>query len=424
VSSHSKESRDDIGGNKAGVNVRRRLFLTSLGVAAISVGVGYVLGSVSKPLEVGREILTTTVTKTATQTIEHTRPAEVVTETITTAIPTTVTQTIERSATVTSTSTVMSTATVTTTATAPRLRGSVAIVKSSSSADGTASALNLIRNDIAEIVKGRRKFLIKPNFVTAYNSLATTPLKTVEPVLDFIYSRFNVSEVVIAETPAVGTLDEALRNYGYTALRQKYSGVEFLDLDEYDQEMLILKDVYGNEFEVYVSKILLDRSFVKISPCRAKTHDTVVVTLSIKNMVMGGIKNAYRRRMHSDYLAINYNIAKLAVHLMPDIGVVDGVVAMEGNGPISGYPKNWGVVFASTNPVNLDSVVAYAMGFNPGDVGYLYFLSKWGYGEIDMSRVDIVGESIESVKTTFKPHYSYGQQLSWKQSLDKAGSLD
>jgi len=74
VSSHSKESRDDIGGNKAGVNVRRRLFLTSLGVAAISVGVGYVLGSVSKPLEVGREILTTTVTKTATQTIEHTRP--------------------------------------------------------------------------------------------------------------------------------------------------------------------------------------------------------------------------------------------------------------------------------------------------------------------------------------------------------------
>ncbi len=73
--------------------------------------------------------------------------------------------------------------------------------------------------------------------------------------------------------------------------------------------------------------------------------------------------------MRRGYSSINYNIALLTTKMMPDLGVVDGVVGMKGNGAVSGEPKKWGVVFASTNPVNLDAAVAYDMGFNPRDIG-------------------------------------------------------
>ncbi|MCD6301144.1 MAG: DUF362 domain-containing protein [Staphylothermus sp.] len=296
-------------------------------------------------------------------------------------------------------------------------QGTVSIVRSNSHFEGTLEALRLIDEEIRIIVGGRRKFLIKPNFVSTTIYLSATPRETVDAILHYLYENHDVSEVLIAESPANARAEEGYRNYGYCELRKKYPDIEFGDLDDYEQVEFKLVDEHGEEFSVYVSKLLLDKSFVKISPCRAKTHDTVVVTLSIKNMVMGGIRRGFKPRMHRGLYTINYNIALLATKMMPDLGVVDGVIGMEGNGPVSGEPKKWGVVFASTNPVNLDAIVAYGMGFNPRDIGYLYFLAKWGYGIIDPDKIPIIGEKLKNIKTRFKPHSTYERQLRWKEML-------
>ncbi|MEL9940522.1 MAG: DUF362 domain-containing protein [Ignisphaera sp.] len=300
---------------------------------------------------------------------------------------------------------------------------SVSIVRTFDHYKGSLNALELIEGEIREVVDNRRKFLIKPNFVSTTTYLAATPIETVEAILYFISSRFEPSEILIGESPSMGPLKDALKNFGYHRIKNLYREVEFVDLDDYDQQRFVLVDENGKEFEVYVSKLLLDKSYVRISPCRAKTHDTVIVTLSIKNIVMGSIKRGWKHEMHRGYLSINYNIAKLATYMMPDLGLVDGVEAMEGNGPIAGSPKRWGVIFASTNPVNLDAVVSYAMGFNPADIGYLYFLWRWGYGEIDVSKIKVVGGNLEEVKTVFRPHYAYEMQLSWKDRARKLGFI-
>jgi uncharacterized protein (DUF362 family) len=295
---------------------------------------------------------------------------------------------------------------------------SVAIVKNFNSLEGTGEVLSLIDDEIKTVVGSRRKFLIKPNFVSAYNYLAVTPVETVEAVLQYLYKRFDISEILIAETPTIGSMETAIRNFGYDKLKNRYA-VEFVDLEDYDYERISLVDEHGHDYDVYVSKLLFDKSFVRISVCRAKTHDYVVVTLSIKNVVVGSIRKGMRYEIHRGYLSINYAIAKLATYLMPDLGVVDGVEGMEGNGPVSGIPKRWGAIFASTNPVNLDVVVTYAMGFDPKDVGYLYILSMWNYGEIDVNKIKVIGESIENVRTKFKPHSTYREQLSWKKYMNK-----
>lgn len=294
---------------------------------------------------------------------------------------------------------------------------SIAIVRAEDSYNGTKRVLELIKNEIYEKVGGRERFLIKPNFVSTYTYLSATPRETVEAILEFIHNNFNVSEIIIAESPAIGSAWNGFKNYGYYELKKRFGDIELADLDDYDYKEIELVDEYGKTFRVPISSILLDNRYVRISPCRAKTHDTVIVTLSIKNIVVGSIRRGYKSRIHRGYYTINYAIAKLATYIMSDLGVVDGVEAMEGNGPVAGDPKRWGVVFASINPVNLDIAVSYGMGFDPHDIGYLYLLANWGYGELDVSKIRVVGESLESIRTKFKPHSTYRDQLSWKKFL-------
>jgi uncharacterized protein (DUF362 family) len=135
-------------------------------------------------------------------------------------------------------------------------------------------------------------------------------------------------------------------------------------------------------------------------------------------MVVGSVKRGYRRLIHQGYWQINYNIARIAVKVMPHLAVVDGYEAMEENGPVHGNLRRWGVYFASTNPVSLDSAVAFAMGFNPSDIGYLYLLSTWNYGELNPNKMNIFGEDLNAVRTAFKPHRDFRNQVSWKKHMD------
>lgn len=292
----------------------------------------------------------------------------------------------------------------------------VSVVRSLDSREGVIRALKLIQANILSSFGDGRKFLIKPNFVSAFNEDAATPKACVEGILELLYEHFNVSEVLIGETPALGSFRDAVRNFGYLELKEKYREVEFVDLDDYGHEEIALEDKRGR-FTIPVSKLALSEDLIRISPCRPKTHDTVIVTLTIKNMVVGSIRKGYKSRIHRGWLEINHDIAVLAAKLMPHLGVIDGTVGMEEDGPVSGTLKKWGVILASTSPVSLDAATSYAMGFDPRDIGYLYFLNKWGYGEINPEKIKILGERLENIRTSFKPHRTYRQQLSWKKSL-------
>ncbi|MEM1580964.1 MAG: DUF362 domain-containing protein [Candidatus Bathyarchaeia archaeon] len=281
---------------------------------------------------------------------------------------------------------------------------------------GVKRALNLIENDIHRILPSKARILIKPNFVSAYDPPSATPVECVEEILKFLIEIVNPKEVIISESPTIGSFEEAVRRYGYSVLKDKY-GVELLDLDGYGYDEVYIVDRRGALRSIPVSKLILESNF-RVSPVRPKTHDVVVVTLTVKNMVVGSVRQGFRRLIHQGYWQINYNIARIAVKVMPHLAVVDGYEAMEGNGPVHGVLRRWGIYFASINPVSLDSAVAYAMGFNPRDVGYLYLLSEWGYGELDREKMNIMGENLEAIAIAFKPHRDYRNQVGWKEHID------
>jgi len=287
----------------------------------------------------------------------------------------------------------------------------VALVKSKSHYDGVYKALNLIENEIRESLKGKRKILVKPNFVSTSRQLSATHVDAVRAVLDVI-SRYYSGSIIVGEGPSSSSLRNGLINFDYLKLQNEYN-IEFVDLNEDDYVELKGFDSQMKPLKLRMSKNLIESDY-RISVALPKTHDFVITTLSIKNMVVGGLIRGEKWRIHQGYKAINLNIAKLAKHVMPTLGVIDGFVGMQGRGPVSGDPVNLRAAAASLYPVSLDAVMCKIMGFNPLDIGYLYYLDKWGVGIADLEKIEIIGESIEDLARKFKPHPRYQEMLNWK----------
>jgi uncharacterized protein (DUF362 family) len=95
-----------------------------------------------------------------------------------------------------------------------------------------------------------------------------------------------------------------------------------------------------------------------------KTHDCVITTLSIKNMVVGSLVNREKSKIHQGCKGINLNLATFSRFVMPHLGVIDGFVGMEGRGPVSGDPVELRAAAASLYPISLDAVTSKIMGFD------------------------------------------------------------
>jgi uncharacterized protein (DUF362 family) len=286
----------------------------------------------------------------------------------------------------------------------------VAIAKGKTRYDAVKRALEYIREDIAKDVFGKNSLIIKPNLVSSYVQLAVTHVDTVKAIIDFIRQYYG-GKILVAEGSASDTLT-AYKNFDYTKLARERE-IELFDLNQDNyREIMVYNDRY-DEIPVRIAEKVLESDY-RISAAVLKTHDTVIATLSIKNVVVGSIIRYDKHRIHQGYKAINLNIYKIAKYVWPNLAIIDGYTAMEGNGPVSGTPVDMGTVIASTDPLAADTVGAYIMGFDPDDIGYLYYIKMAGMGEGDIDKIEIVGERLENVRRKFRPHSTYTSQRMWR----------
>lgn len=286
----------------------------------------------------------------------------------------------------------------------------VAVSKGDSRYETVKKTLELIHNDIVRSIKGKRRILIKPNFVSDNVQLAATHVDTVKAILDKI-SPLTTGEILIGEG-SYGDTFRGYRNFGYMRLKNEYN-IELIDLNNDDYVEVNIFDREFREFPIKISKTVYESDF-RISAAVMKTHDFVVVTLSIKNMAVGSIIKPYKSEIHQGYPAINLNIYKIAKFIPVHLAVIDGFKAMEGNGPVWGSEVPMGVALAGLDPVAVDAIAAYMMGFNPMDIGYIYYCHRFGLGNADIKSINIVGENIEMLRRKFKPHKTIDRQLNWK----------
>ena len=291
-----------------------------------------------------------------------------------------------------------------------REKSRVALVQGQERYQNIAQALKLIQGDIQ--LEDRHRILIKPNFVTVSNQLAATHVDAVRALLDFLQEQ-GVSKVTIAEGPAIGSAEAGFQNYGYLSLAKDYH-VEFLDLNLDEGVRIQLHDQNLHPMHLRVAKTVLDSDF-RISIGPPKTHDTVIVTLSLKNIAMGSLVGGDKSALHQGYPATNLNLYTLAKYIAPNLSIIDGYQAMQGDGPTHGEPVDLRLAIASTDFLAADAVATTIMGFQLSEIGYLAHCHQGGLGEGDRERMEIVGNvTLKECIRPFKPHQSYPQQLAWK----------
>ena len=292
----------------------------------------------------------------------------------------------------------------------------VSIAREKDRTSSVTKALELLYDNVKRSVSSKDKVLIKPNFVFDNLPLCATHVDATRAIVEFI-SQFDPKEIIIAECSAQSAT-RGFKNYNYLQLKRDY-GLELIDMDDDDYEEVEiftrgLKEGFGTTI-VRVAKTVIEADY-RISPAVLKTHDCVIVTLSLKNMVMGSVLD--KRRMHQGFPAMNVNLYKIAKFVPVHLAVIDGWRGMEGNGPVKGTAVDSRVALASTDFIAADAVAAKLMGFNPEEIGYLQYASgKYGFdplGTADLSDIKLVGEPLDTVQRSFKSHSAYSEQKKWR----------
>jgi len=158
-----------------------------------------------------------------------------------------------------------------------------------------------------------------------------------------------------------------------------------------------------------------------VSVARMKTHRQVIATLNVKNVGIGAIHNPDRHSppWHTIDPALfshlpcplNLSLARLGQALPIRLAVIDGVVGMEGNGPVKGTPVASGVALAGTDALAVDLIGAELMGLDPRTIGYLWYLSQ----ERGLAReeIQVRGALPAQCVTRYEPPATLPEILSW-----------
>lgn len=330
------------------------------------------------------------------------------------------------------------------------MRAQVALIHGQDRYRAVVDALEVLGDQLA--FGGCRSIVIKPNFVSVDHPLATTHIDAVRAVLDVVRRTYN-GPITIAEGAAITPTAHGFARFGYHTLAASYN-LTLVDLNNDDTLPVQVRNRHLQPRTLRLARTMVE-SDMRISVGPPKTHDTVRVTLSLKNMIMGSLVNrdaaassghlrlpavrlarqvAHRagvaaptlarlglgegsdkQAMHQGYPAMNLNLALLAPYVRPHLAVIDGFEAMEGAGPIHGDAVPWRVALASADPLAADTLTASLMGFDPAQIGYLSHCNAISLGAGDLAAIETLGNTEpEAVQRCFRPHPTDTQQQHWQ----------
>jgi uncharacterized protein (DUF362 family) len=253
---------------------------------------------------------------------------------------------------------------------------------------------------------GGEEVVIKPNLCNAKNphGMVITDFRILEAVIRLIQKKTD--RITVVESDNIS--DTADNRATKSGLLDKLDelGVDFMNLTGDDHE---IHDVAGKKLRL--PRTVLDAEYFVNLP-KIKTEGHVSVTLSIKNL-FGVLQRRKKSALHKKLNEILPHLAKVVRH---DLIVVDGLVAMEGNGPLIGTPREMGVVVAGRSPVSVDALCSRLMCFDPTEIPYIAKAHEIGLGEMDP---EVLGDGWERFVCEFERPYSLKASLKSIDSIRK-----
>jgi uncharacterized protein (DUF362 family) len=249
-------------------------------------------------------------------------------------------------------------------------------------------------------VRGQR-VLIKPNLIDYLkNHPVTTSPEMVGAVADLLVE-LGAKEVIVGDGSGfrreTWPVAEAI---GLSAVLAK-RGLKFIDLNYDDPQPAQVKDKwFSRSSELWLPRHVLTSDLI-ISVPKLKTHHWAGVSLSLKNLF--GVVPGARYGWPKNFLHINgisQSILGICQMLPPVVSIVDGIIGMEGDGPIFGSPVQHGLLAVGRDPVSVDVTCTKLMGFSIESIPHLKLAAWAGIGQA--YRIDVRGGPRERLQRKYQ----------------------
>lgn len=260
---------------------------------------------------------------------------------------------------------------------------------------------------IDSFVKDNDKVLLKPNLLaseSAEKSVTTHPI-VFEAVVSILKERKNLKKISYGDSPGIGKGISVAQKSGISEAAQRLK-IEYADFDE-PAGVNFSDGIKEKSFTI--AKAVLEADSI-ISLPKLKSHALTVMTGAVKNQfgcVPGFRKAEYHLKLpdFDDFSTMLLDLNKL---INPKLYIMDGITAMEGNGPRSGNPRKLNVLLLSSDAVALDYAASQIISFDYNSIPTIKMGFKYGFSNKD--DIEILGDDMESVKVNDfkKPHKRIG----------------
>jgi len=260
---------------------------------------------------------------------------------------------------------------------------------------------------------GGKRVVLKPNLVEFDpQSVINTHPALIEAAVDSFKS-LGAREVIVAEGPGHRRDNEYLLGASglYDVIREHR--IRYVDLNNDDVRLTKLKSSFTSLKQLYLPETLYNADLLVSMP-KLKTHHWAGVTLSLKNMfgvVPGSVYGWPKNALH--WAGLNGSIVDINSSLpIPRFAIVDGIVGMEGNGPLQGQAKKGGVLVFGDDLVAVDATAARLMKIEPTKVKYLEMAGRF-LGNLGHEQIEQLGENLGPYQQDFRviENFSYLKKL-------------
>ena len=246
-----------------------------------------------------------------------------------------------------------------------------------------------------------KSVLLKPNLVDYIPGahINTHPLLVAAAAECF--KRLGARSVVVGEGP--GHQRDTYLVLSESGLLERLSRVSipFVDLNRDCVFKRKLRADYSGLHEIWLPRTILQSEFIVSMP-KIKTHHWSGVTLSMKNMfgVIPGVKYGWPKNI-LHWKGIGQCIVDICATVPIHFVIADGIVAMEGNGPLAGPPRPLGKLVLADDPVAADATCTRLMGFVPERVPHIAATAKF-LGNISVDKIDQMAGPVVSPLVPFE----------------------
>ncbi len=250
------------------------------------------------------------------------------------------------------------------------------------------------------------RVVVKPNLVDFVPARPCFTMSQVtEALLQFLREEVRVKSVVVAEGMTFRRDPHAiLIETGYREMLERQR-VEFVDLNYDDLVRIKLRGGYAQMDSLFMARTVAEADAL-ISVPKLKTHHWTKISASIKNLfgIVPGAKYGFpKNTLHIQ--GIDAFLAELLDSLPTPkrFALVDGIVGLQGDGPLFGTAVPSGALIAGGDFLAVDATCARLMGMNPAAIEILAFMAWAGLGHLDENKIELRGAALDALRREYEP---------------------